>query len=381
VIPITVGAAVYRLWRGIDIFDIPPLIYSTPPDWIIFNLPDGLWLYALLSSIIFIWKDNHTSHFFLWLSTAILLTFLTEIMQAYRFLFGTFDWNDMLAYLIAGIVSIFPFRNKIQISFITIKFKKMKLRRHLFSTATLIVFALLFWSSASTKHITTALVVPDFDFSPPSPVAPGSAGVKIALLDPIYAGNFIYSSKSPFSHFRESMGKDFEEILTARGYILKGPYEAYDLMTYSDKNECELGLEVEINLNILQTSGGWKGYPPTTGAFGITSGNYSTYSGTLNLSGKITISIIETFTRQKLIVKSVPVPQENIIVKAEEKYDYGESGIPLEDPGVHNPIANSLSNLYKTTMKRGWDILAKEELVHVQTQVPEIREKSGFVKH
>ena len=38
-------------------------------------------------------------------------------------------------------------------------------------------------------------------------------------------------------------------------------------------------------------------------------------------------------------------------------------------------------NLYKTTMKLGWDMLAREELVHVQTQVPEIREKAGFIKH
>ena len=256
----------------------------------------------------------------------------------------------------------------------------MKLTRHICSAMTLIVFALLFWGSATTKNAKTVLIVPDFDFSPPSPVAPGSAGIKIALLDPVYAGNFIYSSQSPFSQFRENMGKDFEEILTARGYILKGPYEAYDLMTYSDKNECELGLEVEINLNIVQTSGGWNRVPLTSYGYGITKGNYSTYGGTLNLSGKISIYTIETFTRQKLLVKSVPVPQENLVVKAEDKYEFDATSIPLDDPGVHNPIASSLSNLYKTTMKRGWDMLAKEELEIVKKQVPEIRKSAGFIK-
>jgi len=40
----------------------------------------------------------------------------------------------------------------------------------------------------------------------------------------------------------------------------------------------------------------------------------------------------------------------------------------------------SLSSFYKTTMKRGWDMFAKEELEHVQKQVPEIRENAGFIK-
>lgn len=256
----------------------------------------------------------------------------------------------------------------------------MKTKKNIYSALTLIVLALLNLGCAASKVATTPLLVPDFDFSPPSPVDPGSAGIKIGLIDPNYLGNFAYSNKSPFTQFRKSMGNDFEEILTARGYILKGPYEAYDLMTYSDKSECELGLDIEIDLNIFQTSGGWIHTPPVHYGYGVTGGNYSKYNGTLNLSGKITISIIETFTRQKLLVKSVPVPQENITVEAEATYPFGSSGVPLDDPGVHNPIANSLSSFYKTTMKRGWDMLAKEELEHVQKQVPAIRENAGFIK-
>jgi len=254
------------------------------------------------------------------------------------------------------------------------KEKKMK-TKNIYSALTLIVFALLCLGCAGTKK-TTSLLVPDFDFSPPSPVASGSAGIKIALIAPSYLGNFLYSNKPLFTQFRKNMGKDFEEILTGRGYILKGPYEVYDLMTYSDKTECELGLDIEIDLNIAQTSGGWKNHNRGT-LFG---GPYSKYSGTLNLSGKITIAIIETFTRQKLLIKSVPVPQEDITVATEAEHSIGSTGVPIDDPGVHNPIANSLSTFYKTTMQRGWDMLAKEDLEHVKSQVPVIRENAGFIK-
>ncbi len=256
----------------------------------------------------------------------------------------------------------------------------MKTKKSIYSALILIMFALLNLGCGALREATTPLIVPDFGFSPPSPVSPGSAGINIAMIEPAYSGNFIYARKSPFRQFRDNMGKDFEQILTAHGYILKGPYDSYDLMTYSDKNECELGLDIELNVDILQTSGGWNHVPPVSYGIYGTGGNYSEYKGTLNLSGKINISVIETFTRQKLLVKSVPIPQEDITVNAEAQFNFNATGIPLEDPGVHNPIANSLSNFYKSIMKLGWDLLSKEELEHLQKQVPEIREKAGFIK-
>lgn len=255
-----------------------------------------------------------------------------------------------------------------------------KLHNTFLSVLVFSLLSILLMSCSGLKEATTSLVVPDFDFSPPSPVASGSAGIKIALIEPVYSGSFNFSNNPLFRQFRKNMGNDFQEILTARGYTVKGPYETYDLMTYSDKNECQLGLDIEIDLNIVQTSGGWNHIPITNYGYGIKSGGYSEYKGTLNLSGKITISIIETFTRQKLLIKSVPVPQEDINVVAEAQFTYGSTGLPIDDPGVHNPLANSLSSFYKTTMKRGWDLLAIEELDHVKNQVPEIREKAGFIK-
>lgn len=116
-IPILCGIAVYALWRGIYIVDIPPILASRPPDWVIYNLPDGLWLYAFLSSIVFIWEEEFSWYFILWAAIVVVLSCLTEIMQAYNFINGTFDWNDMLAYLIAVMLSGIQFYNKMKNSF------------------------------------------------------------------------------------------------------------------------------------------------------------------------------------------------------------------------------------------------------------------------
>jgi len=249
------------------------------------------------------------------------------------------------------------------------------MKKNLYSAFTLIAFAILFWASATPKNLTTQLIIPDYDFSPPSSVEPGSAGIKMALFEASYPGNFSYSSKSPFKQFRSSMGKDLEEILTSRGYTIKGPYDGYDLMTYSDKEECELGLFADIDMNIDKTSGGWRN---VTAAM-------QKYEGTLTISGKITIYISETYTKQKLIVKSLPIPQTDIAVKSVSNYNmYSMTNrdlVPLDDPGVHNPIANALKEFYQSTMKRTWDLLPKEDLLRVKNQVPQIRKEAGFIKN
>ncbi len=246
--------------------------------------------------------------------------------------------------------------------------------KNFYSLLAFTFFILLLIASATTKQL-SPLKVPTYDYTVENFASPGSTDIKIAFIEPEFDGNFLYSESSPFTQFRKSMSLDMEEILTSKGFIVKGPYEVYDMMTFSDKKECELGLEVKIDLNIAQTSGGWG-----KTVAGPRSDGSAEFAGTLNLSGKITISIIETLTRQKLIVKSVPVPQKDIVVKTEDTYPVNQTKIPISDPGIHNEIANSLLDFYSTTMQRAYELLTEDELSFVKKQVPEIRANAGFIK-
>lgn len=115
-IPLFFGTTIYAFWRGIHFIDPTQKVFpffnsSIPPDWIKYNLPDGLWLYALLSAIIFIWRENFSGHFIAWLLIAIIITFFSEVLQAYNFILGTFDWKDLLAYSIATTFCFFNFQH------------------------------------------------------------------------------------------------------------------------------------------------------------------------------------------------------------------------------------------------------------------------------
>ena len=113
-VPIFCGTTIYVFWRGLHLIDpeekvFPLFSVINIPDWIKYNLPDGLWFYALLTVLLYIWENNFSECFVIWLFLAIILSYISEVLQKYHFLSGTFDFKDLLAYTIAS--SIFYFFN------------------------------------------------------------------------------------------------------------------------------------------------------------------------------------------------------------------------------------------------------------------------------
>lgn len=68
------------------------------------SLPDFFWLYAFLSMLYFIWGGYKNIPFYL-LFITYSLPILTEILQYFNIIFGTGDFFDILAYIIAIILN------------------------------------------------------------------------------------------------------------------------------------------------------------------------------------------------------------------------------------------------------------------------------------
>ena len=117
--PILIGITIYIQLRGFYAFNMKQnywvfLKNLELASWIKYNLPDGLWFYALLSTIGIVWKEYSSKYFVFWLILVIVLTYLSEVSQAFHIIPGTFDWYDLLAYSIA--LFIFYFINFRQIN-------------------------------------------------------------------------------------------------------------------------------------------------------------------------------------------------------------------------------------------------------------------------
>jgi len=74
------------------------------PDWILFNLPDGIWLFSLLQLIDIIWSDEKGSH--IWIALSVVLAIGHEIGQKFGLFSGTYDELDVLSYAIVTLISI-----------------------------------------------------------------------------------------------------------------------------------------------------------------------------------------------------------------------------------------------------------------------------------
>ena len=85
------------------------------PDWVRFNLPDGLWLYAFLLSVTALWTG--ASGKLLpgarpWLAGAIVVALGHEFGQAVGVTSGTFDFADVIAYAVATIAAHLTWRRQ-----------------------------------------------------------------------------------------------------------------------------------------------------------------------------------------------------------------------------------------------------------------------------
>lgn len=88
------------------------------PEWFLFSLPDGLWIFSYVTLILYIWKNNITRQNAIWICITPLIIILVEIGQLFNITPGTFDLNDLTFYLLGATSPIFLFTK-----ILTLKFK------------------------------------------------------------------------------------------------------------------------------------------------------------------------------------------------------------------------------------------------------------------
>lgn len=140
----------------------------------------------------------------------------------------------------------------------------------------------------STSSVTQRLPA-KFDYSPQSRQQVGSANLTIALVKPRFVdknGTEPQYLAPPFNDMASSMGNDFEELLTAKGFTTRGPFRSRDEMVYNDKLNSNFALEINIDLNSSQYNRRYK-YNPGIGV--IVAANYK-MTGNVILGGDLIIT-------------------------------------------------------------------------------------------
>ena len=241
-----------------------------------------------------------------------------------------------------------------------------------------VVFSsLLLVSSCGSTGTTTqqTRTVKNYDWSPPSTAKAKSSDVTLILVRPSFGKEFKDEKEPIFKRFRDNMGIDFEEMLVARGYSIRGPFSSYDEIVFKDKQDADLLMKVEIDFTYEAEQGAMKASADLAAAmFGKKAYKYS-LDGNLFVGGKINIIVYEPSTQEKLWIKSIPLEDKTVYLKTKK---YSRKSDCFNDPGYLNAMQTALDEYYQSSMNLGWKYLEPAELKQLKKQVQAIRKKKTY---
>lgn len=120
ILPLIIGCVLYLFFRAenlilfkwIDYLGLSNYINEirnlslikniTLPNWIVYNLPDGLWIFSLTYLVIYLWDFKINKHSILWIISAPIIGISTEFFQLAKSFSGTFDIIDLIFLVIAS---------------------------------------------------------------------------------------------------------------------------------------------------------------------------------------------------------------------------------------------------------------------------------------
>lgn len=211
---------------------------------------------------------------------------------------------------------------------------------------------------------------PNFDYTPPQRENPRSAGITIALINPVFTGEDPNKLVPPYSTFIENMADDFEEMLIAKGFSLRGPFASRDEMVYGDKKNSDIALEINIS---LKEEGNLQLKKKTNWAQALNkkASNHYTVGGTFYHFGNIIIEATDPFTGEKFWKKTVALPRKEIVAQGNQVW----TGKPTPtqmlslDTGIYNPVAKALESYYQDAIKTAWRHIDVEEMKMIKKQI------------
>lgn len=245
------------------------------------------------------------------------------------------------------------------------------LKFKLYTLSIFAIFAILFIGSATSKE---PMLTPNFNWSAAASAQPGSANVTVGLIQPDYIINWGGQIPEPFYSYRKSLEDDFLELLTEKGYTVRGPYASRDEMVFSDKEACDIILNVEVDPIFKTVAGGWRAQLIKCGTE-----YYYKYVGTLAMYGKINLVASEPISGEKVWSKSVELPEANTGELKSKYMVCGGAGSLLDlirqDATVANPMTSMLQTNYSEVLDKCDKLVEPVEFQRLKPQIQKLKSK------
>lgn len=240
------------------------------------------------------------------------------------------------------------------------------------------ILAALLLAMACTppKAATTALqrVPARFDFAPPSRMPAGAAGLTVALIRPRFVGENPEYYVAPFADMAASMAQDFEELLTAKGFRIRGPFGTRDEMVYGDKTASDFAVEVAIDLR-PQYNRRYRFDP----GLGVLRAAHYKMSGEIVLSGNLVITAASPQYGEKIWKKNIALQPSTFTYTGSLKWNEVPSLAEelRQDNAVYNNLARELETYYQSALALAWQQIEAAEMKTVAAEARKADKKGG----
>ncbi len=201
-----------------------------------------------------------------------------------------------------------------------------------------------------------------FDYSPPE-TTPGSANLTFAVVGAEIVGGKRGTPIPLFKTFASNMTKDFGEILTARGFSVKGPFQDYDIMTYTDKEGTDLILTAEVEFSSDTTQ--------------IRPSSIGRLHGLIIVSCHVNLVAYESLTRNRLWTKSIAITPITVELISRNVYPNGASLATLlaNENKFHNDVGRALEGQYTEVLNRIYGYIEPESMAIVGEAAKKLRKQ------
>ena len=127
-LPLLLGGLIYILFRaeslkmftwfeamGLSDFikNIRKARVFSVPEWVIFSLPDALWLFSFSNIMLILWGYKLSKQSIIWIFAAPIIGLISEFGQAVSVVPGTFDLLDLIFLFFASILPFIIFNKTI----------------------------------------------------------------------------------------------------------------------------------------------------------------------------------------------------------------------------------------------------------------------------
>ena len=226
---------------------------------------------------------------------------------------------------------------------------------------------------ASTRVEETRAVL-NFDYTP-NEVTAGTTDITFAAVGSKFEVPFGEKAVPMFQRFIRNMAADFGEIITARGYTMRGPFQTFDELTFLDKDASNLILSTDVEFNTDHSA---MFVSPQT-VLGMKT-PYFNAKGPLVVACRISLVISESLTNEKMWTKSVNITPITLEVNSS---GYTSNIITLvdivtHDNRVYSELGKQLEALYQEVMNRTYGYLDPREMALIAKKATELRKRKTF---